>query len=111
VLLVHVIITLGLVLLATWGFWSACRPRPRFVVRIANGVPRVARGKVTQAFLQEIGEVCDRHGVRRGELRGVDEGRRIALVFSGNMPEPCRQQLRNIWNLSGWSAAPGRHRK
>ncbi len=32
------------------------------------------------------------------------EGRRIVLTFSGHVPETCRQQLRNIWNLSGWSA-------
>jgi hypothetical protein len=36
------------------------------------------------------------------------EGRRIVLAFSADMPEVCRQQLRNIWNLSGWSASTRR---
>jgi hypothetical protein len=58
---------------------------------------------VTRTFVREVGEVCRRHGVRRAEVRGIDEGRRIVLTFSGDMPETCRQQLRNIWNLSGWS--------
>src|SRR5947209_2996459 len=102
---------LGLVALVVWALWTAGQPRPDFVVRITDGAPRVARGKVTPAFLQEIGEVCNRHGVRRGEVRGVTaEGRRIGLSFSGSMPEPCRQQLRNLWNLSGWSAGPRGHR-
>jgi len=69
-----------------------------------DGVARPARGQVTRAFVQEVGEVCRRHGIRRGEVRGVAADRRIVLAFSGDMPETCRQQLRNIWNLSGWSA-------
>jgi hypothetical protein len=96
---VDVLLKLGLLLLVAWGLWSALRPRPQFIVRIADGVPRVARGKVAATFLQEINEACDRHGVRRAEVRGVAAGPRIALKFSGSMPERCRQQLRNVWNL------------
>jgi hypothetical protein len=102
---------LALAALVAWGLWTACRPRSSFVVRITNGVPRVTQGKVTPGFLQEIGEVCGRHEVIRGELRGVPAaGRRIALWFSRDVPEPCRQQLRNLWNLSGWSTGPPRPR-
>ena len=46
-----------------------------------------------------------RHGVRGGEIRGIAAGRRINLAFSGAIPDPCRQQIRNIWGVSGWSAA------
>jgi hypothetical protein len=101
-------VELGLVAFVAWGIWKACRPRPNFVVRIADGVPRVARGKVTAAFLQEIGEVCRRHEVASGEVRGLEHDGRIALAFSGRVPEPCRQQLRNLWNLSGWSTRSSR---
>ena len=31
----------------------------------------MVRGKVTRAFLQQIGETCDHHGVRHGVVRGV----------------------------------------
>jgi len=96
---------LALVALAAWALWSASRPRPAFVIRIVRGVPKVARGTVTRAFLQEVGETCGRHGVSDAVVRGEVRGRRIALAFSGGMPEPCRQQLRNLWGLSGWSAA------
>jgi hypothetical protein len=98
------VIILAAAMLVGWGLYTACLPRPVFVVRIINGVPRTARGLVTRGFLQDIAETCARHGVRGGEIRGIASGRRINLAFSGEMPEACRQQLRNLWNLSGWSA-------
>ena len=107
-ILVEFVFLLGLGLLVAWGVWSACHPHPVFVVRVTDGVPRLVRGKVTPAFLQEIGETCDRHGVRQGVVRGVANGSRIALAFSGDISTPCRQQLRNIWTLSGWSAGSRR---
>jgi hypothetical protein len=105
---VQFVFLLGLALVVAWGVWSACQPRPIFVVRVQDGIPRVVRGKVTQAFLHQIGETCDRHGVTHGVVRGVANGSRIALTFSADIPAACRQQLRNIWNLSGWSAGSRR---
>ena len=102
---VIVFFELALVSVVVWGIWIACRPRAAFVVQIRNGVPRVTRGQITRAFVQEVGEVCQRHAVGHGEVRGVADGRRITLSFSGDLPEPCRQQLRNLWNLSGWSSS------
>jgi Protein of unknown function (DUF3634) len=101
---VNLLMILPLGLLVGWGLFFALRPRSVFVVRVIDGVPRVARGQVTREFLREIGDACARNGVRRAEVRGVADGRRINLVFSGGVPERCRQQLRNLWNISGWSA-------
>jgi Protein of unknown function (DUF3634) len=103
-IVVHAVFLMSLGLLVVWGLWSAIRPNAIFVVRIDDGVPRVVRGQVTRAFAQEVGEVCRRHEIRRGEVRGRAEGHRIVLDFSRNIPNSCRQQLRNLWNLSGWSA-------
>ena len=100
----HALILFGMIGLAGWGLWSACRPRDTFVIRIRDGVARPYRGQVTRSFVKEVGEVCRRHGVRHADVRGKAEGTRLVLAFSGGMPEPCRQQLRNIWNLSGWSS-------
>jgi len=97
---------LGLVALGALALWSVFRPRSAFVVRIKNGVPRVAKGTVTQAFLHQIGETCSRHHVRHGVVRGVIKGRRIALSFSRGIPPTCQQQLRNLWTLTGWSTSP-----
>ena len=95
----------ALVLLVGWGLYSACRPRPMFVVRIINGVPRAARGQVTRAFLRDVAEIIARHGVLQGEIRGLAAGRRINLEFSSGIPGSCRQQVRNLWGVCGWSAA------
>jgi hypothetical protein len=107
---VEFLFLLALALIVAWGVYSACHPQPVFVVRVEEGKARVVRGKVTQTFLQEIGETCARHGVRRGVVRGIANGSRIALAFSGGIPATCRQQLRNLWHLSGWSAGPSRPR-
>ncbi len=100
----HAVFLICLGLLVVWGLWSAIHPTAIFVVRIDEGVPRAVRGRVTRAFVQEVGEVCRRHEIHRGEVRGRAEGQRIVLDFSRNIPDSCRQQLRNLWNLSGWSA-------
>ena len=107
--MIALVLTIALAALVLWALRSVSRPPAAFVVRIVKGSPRVARGTVTPAFVQEIGEVCRRHGVRDGAVHGVvqQEGR-IALAFSGNMSAACRQQLRNLWSLSGWSAGKGR---
>lgn len=101
----HPLILLAVVLVVGWAVYSACRPRALFVIRIADGVPRAVRGQVTRGFLRDVAETCAHHGVRGGTIRGIAAGRRINLVFSGDIPDPCRQQIRNIWGVSGWSAA------
>jgi Protein of unknown function (DUF3634) len=108
--MIGLVLTIALAAAVLWALWSVSRPRPAFVVRIVRGLPQVARGTVTPAFVQEVAEVCRRHGVRDGTVRGMVQDRRIALAFSGNMPAPCRQQLRNLWNISGWSSGKGRKR-
>jgi hypothetical protein len=98
------ILTLGLAAVAIWALWSASRPRPAFVIRIAGGTPQVARGRVPREFLQDVAQTCGRHGVSDAVVRGLVQNERIALAFSGRIPQACRQQLRNLWGLSGWSA-------
>lgn len=89
-----------LVLVAA-ALWWAMQPRYAFLICIAGGVPRVTRGKVTSAFLQQVGEVCAEEGLSRGWVGGVPRGRQMALVFSRSIPPPCRQRLRNLWALQG----------
>jgi hypothetical protein len=100
------LLTVALTLLIVWALYSVARPRPAFVIQIESGVPRVARGTVAQAFVGEVADVCRRHGVQNGTVAGVVRDRRIALVFSGEISAMCGQQLRNLWSMSGWSAAP-----
>ncbi len=93
---------------AVWALWTLCQPRCAFVVRVTAGEPKVVRGTVTPAFLQQVRELCCRHGVEHARVRGVFCGRRISLAFSRGVPPAAQQQLRNWWVMSGWSAGPHR---
>src|SRR5687767_6530471 len=84
--------------------WVVARPAAEFVVAVRGGVGSATKGKVTDAFLAAIAEVCAEFDVTRCEIRGVARGKRIALRFSGGFPEVARQRLRNWWAMSGWPA-------
>jgi hypothetical protein len=105
------LIVLVIVILLGCGLYAASRPRPLFAVRIEEGKPLAVRGTITRGFLQDVADTCARHDVRRGEVSGVADGRRIHLRFSGPIPPACRQQLRNLWNISGWPAGPPTSRR
>jgi hypothetical protein len=81
------------------ALWLLLIPRREFVVRIAAGKASISRGKLPPGFLQEVNEVCATSGVTDGAVWGVRRGQRISLGFSDSIPEPCRQRLRNLWNL------------
>ncbi len=102
----HFLVTLALLGLIGWAIWLACQPRSVFVIRIEGGQPRVVRGTATKAFLAEIRALCLHHGVTQGTVRGEVHGSQIGLNLRGPFPPACRQQLRNVWVMSGWS--PGR---
>ena len=99
----HLVLVLGLLVLGGWAMHAAIRPGGVFLVQVRNGVPRAVRGVVTSSFLRDVAEICERHRVRRAIIRGVAVGRRIRLEFSSGMPIACRQQIRNLWEASGWS--------
>lgn len=86
--------------------WLVARPPAVFVVKVRHGLSARARGKVTDAFLAAVTEVCREFDVNAAEVRGVARGERIALHFSSSWPQAARQRLRNWWAISGWSAQP-----
>jgi len=87
-----------------WGLWRAGQPRRVFVVRITDGKPQAVTGRVTPAFLARVREVAAEHGVKSGRVWGLARGTWIHLGFSRQIAAPGRQQLRNWWAVSGWSA-------
>jgi hypothetical protein len=72
-----------------------------FEIRVRDGRPRVAHGRVTPAFLLEVQGVCDDLGVADGVIYGQRRDRAIHLVFAG-LPAACQQRLRNLWGIHGW---------
>src|SRR4051812_29147552 len=68
-----------IVVLVVVGVLAFClfgKPHALFVIRIQNGAPIATRGKVTEAFLSTIAEICDEEEIQAGEIRGVPRGRR-----------------------------------
>jgi hypothetical protein len=107
----HSLVTLALLGLIGWGVWQACQARSIFVIRIEGGHPRVLRGTVTRAFLNQISELCHHHGITRGTVLGRVRGSQISLELKGPFPPACRQQMRNMWVVSGWSAGRTKTRR
>jgi hypothetical protein len=89
--------------LIMWALWRTAQPPRVFVVHITSGEPRAVAGTVTRAFLQRVREVAAEHGVTMAWVWGVARRGRISLRFSGHMPPPGCQQLRNWWAVSGWT--------
>ncbi len=92
---------LAVVVLVALALWAALRPRYAFEVRIENGVPRVTRGKVTAAYLQEVAQACSEARVAHGWVGGQQRGRQVTVACSRNIPPAVRQRLRNLWALHG----------
>jgi len=93
---------LVLVLAAMGMVIQTARARPLFVIAIEQGRVRRVKGQASGRFLSELLEVCRRHGLARGRVLGFVRGGRVALEFSRNVPQACRQQIRNVWSTTGW---------
>ena len=63
------ILIISFIALVVWALWSLARPRAAFVIRITHGVPRVAHGTVTAAFLHEVARRL--RASCRGRCRGA----------------------------------------
>ncbi len=96
------VIYLGLILVAAAALWGALRPRPLFEIRIEHGRASITRGKAPASFAGEVLEICNRHGVERAAIRGRARASRVAIECSADIPPRCQQQIRNVWNLTGW---------
>src|SRR5262245_35041976 len=79
---------------------AAFMPRYVFLVHINGSQLAVTKGKVHGQFLDEMREVLGEFGVTSGWIGGIKRGKAIALRFSGNIPAPCQQRLRNLWFTS-----------
>lgn len=92
---------IGVLVAGVAGFaaWQASTRGRVFVIRIRDGVPSLARGKVSPGFVTEIGDVLSRHRVRRGSIFGISKRGMVSLGFSRSIPNASRQALRNVWSI------------
>jgi hypothetical protein len=93
-------IVFGAIVLAAAGLsWGITTRRRVFVIRIREGVPVLVRGKVSPAFVAEVGDVVKRFDIRRGAIYGVPKRGKVGLGFSRSIPAKCHQALRNVWTM------------
>ena len=64
----------------------------KIAIRIEGGSARLRKGKIRSAGLRDAAAICDRAGVRDGEV-WLDGRDRVS--FSDEIPAELRQQLRN----------------
>ena len=74
-------------------------PKPAFVIVIENGRPKVERGKVSKAFVEDCRKLCAEAGIGNGIIKGKRKSGRITLWFSRHIPKVNHQQFRNAWNI------------
>ena len=70
-----------------------------FEVRIKDGKAELIRGKITQAFVKECGEICRQEDLEAIVVYGVNSDYGVRLEFSANTPVSTRQKFRNIWEI------------
>ena len=93
-----------LLLLATVPLVVALlRANELFYLRLREGRIRVARGRIPQRLLDDIGDVLRDPAVATGTLRGVSEDGRVRLYAEADLTEGQRQRLRNV--IGGWQVA------
>lgn len=85
------------------------RANELFCLRIRAGRIRIARGRIPQRLLDDIGSVVADPPVDEGTLRGVSEGNRVRLYPDAQLTDAQRQRLRNVvgqWSVTQVRNAP-----
>jgi hypothetical protein len=95
----YVAIVAVVIAAAAVAFWQVTAAGRVFVIRIRHRVPFLTKGKVSQAFVAELAEVIQAHGVRYGSIYGARRRGTVLLEFSRGIPMGARQALRNVWSL------------
>jgi hypothetical protein len=99
-----------LLLLATVPLVVALlRANELFVLRLREGRPSIARGRLPQRLLDDIGDVLRDPPVLEGTLRGVSEDGRVRLYADAALSDAQRQRLRNVvgqWSVTQVRNAP-----
>lgn len=80
-------------------YWLVIRPQVVFQIRYRNGIPRVARGRLTEATRAAIHEICRQNEIRSGTITAFPKGKRVRVTFSRDIPPGCQQQIRNLMLL------------
>jgi len=81
-----------------FALWMLARGNELFYVSARDGRLLLVRGRIPPSLLTGFGEILDRAGVRRAEIRAVKEGGGLRLVARG-VDERTEQMLRNAFGV------------
>jgi len=101
------LVALAFALLCVPLVLALVRANELFFLRIRDGRVSVARGRIPQRLLDDIGDTV--RGVDRATLRGVNEGQRPRLYAEGDLSPEQKQRLRNLigtWTVPQIRTAP-----
>jgi hypothetical protein len=87
--------------LVAGALWLFLRPRYLFVIDVQDGQARLRKGKATFLFVREVEEIFRDQAVESGSVRGLAAGKGVVLRFSRQVPESCRQRIRNLSQVHG----------
>lgn len=99
--MIKVIVIVGLVIAAFAIIAHLLRPKPVFLIEIADGKVSEHSGKLPQGFISDCHEIIESNEIQQGTISGAKDGERIRLKFSASIPEDSHQQFRNVWQLHG----------
>jgi hypothetical protein len=86
---------------------SLLRANELFYLRLGPGKIRIARGRIPQRLLDDIGDVLRDPPVTAGTLRGVSEDARVRLYPEADLTDGQRQRLRNV--IAAWTVTQVRN--
>jgi len=95
------VLIVGLVVMV----WLLSKPYAVFVVRIKQGRPSAERGKVTEAFLCAVEDVCRDQGIEAGEIRACRRGGSSASGSRRDCRGDSASGSANWWAISGLGGA------
>lgn len=78
-----------------YGMGRMARPQVNFQIRYRGGIPKVVRGRITDAMLKSIDEICQQNSVKQGTITAFP-GKRVRMTFTSDIPSGCQQQIRNM---------------
>ena len=94
---------LALLVLTTPLVVALMRANELFCLKLRDGGPRVARGRIPPALLGDLTDILRDPPVNEGSLRGVVEDRRVRIYADAELSEAQRQRIRNV--VAAWPVA------
>jgi hypothetical protein len=90
-------ISLALLVVLSVPIWLGLRRGAElFAIDVVEGRPRLRRGRIPPALMDEIADIVRRNRVAAGRIRVESEGGSPRVIAPASFPDGAVQQLRNV---------------